>query len=41
LGEREQKDIPFMTIFSLSTGLRSANAARITWPQIDLERRFA
>ena len=30
-----------LTIFSLSTGLRSADAARITWPQVDLERRFA
>jgi integrase len=30
-----------LKIFSLSTGLRSANAARITWPQIDLERQFA
>ena len=30
-----------LTVFSLSTGLRSANAARITWSQIDLERRFA
>ena len=30
-----------LTIFSLSTGLRSANAARVTWPQIDLERQFA
>jgi integrase len=30
-----------LTVFSLCTGLRSANAARITWSQIDLERRFA
>src|SRR5271166_2111805 len=30
-----------LTLFSLSTELRSANAARITWPQINLERRFA
>jgi integrase len=30
-----------LTIFSLATGLRSANAAHITWPQIDLERQFA
>ncbi|MEO8627672.1 MAG: site-specific integrase [Betaproteobacteria bacterium] len=30
-----------LVTFPLSTGLRSANAARITWAQIDLERRFA
>jgi integrase len=30
-----------LAVFALSTGLRSANAARITWSQIDLERRFA
>src|SRR5208337_191210 len=30
-----------LTLFSLLTELRSANAARITGPQINLERRFA
>jgi integrase len=30
-----------MVTFTLATGLRSANAARLTWDQVDMERKFA